>query len=69
MFCKSLQCLKFPRNYSVHPKMLIQISEEFLCCMLTIPSACMIFRTLNIICGLISVDLLIYTHLCKSDVL
>jgi hypothetical protein len=32
-------------------------------------TACVIFRTLNIIWGFNSVDLLIYTHLCKSDVL
>jgi hypothetical protein len=49
LICKSLQCLKFHENYSVHPKIVIQISVESLCCMLTIPTACVIFRIIDII--------------------
>jgi hypothetical protein len=49
LICKSLQCLKFHENYSVHPKIVIQISVESLCCMITIPMACVIFRIIDII--------------------
>jgi hypothetical protein len=41
--------LKFHENYSVHPKIVIQNYVESLCCVLTIPTACVIFRVIDII--------------------
>jgi hypothetical protein len=37
------------RNNSVYSKIVIQISMKTLCCMLAYPTACVIFRALNII--------------------